>query len=236
MLILKPEVCANTIIDLGCGYGRSTLEILNACENVYLIGIDVECNKLINNVVGKTEYHVDFICCNSIALPIRDSAVNSITSILTIHELPTDSITSVLNEVNRVLIKGGYFLVIDKVKVKVENPSRELPLLTELAYHKAREYALGIKSLGVLTPKELIRLVVNAGFKLIKQGVLKRGKWLSGAGFLKCWGKETLKLINMISDEEKKAELMRLVNRIKEAALRYGHGPVNIIVALFKKP
>jgi len=104
MLILKPEVCANTIIDLGCGYGRSTLEILNACENVYLIGIDVECNKLINNVVGKTEYRVDFICCNSIALLIGGSVINSITSILIIHELPTDNAASVLNEVIRVLI------------------------------------------------------------------------------------------------------------------------------------
>ena len=53
-----------------------------------------------------------------------------------------------LDETWRILTPGGVLFFFDRILFEPRNPAEELIILTESAYHKAVEYALGAKYWG----------------------------------------------------------------------------------------
>jgi hypothetical protein len=58
---------------------------------------------------------------------------------------------------------------------------------------------------------------------------------MSGDKFLECYGVRRLKFLEVISSEEKRREIIQLVDEIKSKALIYGYGPVKARAMLFVK-
>ena len=231
--ILK-HVCNSVVLDIGSGFGRHTRLIYEACS-CYVVGVDVEFDKLLKAKDLCRDCIIDFICGDISRLPIRSSSVHGIVSILVLHEVEESKINDIIREVWRVLVDGASFLVIDKVLEEYRNPAEELVFLTELAYHKAIEYVYGAKLWGLRKVEELVERIVSRGFNVKYFDKIILGKWISGDEFLKHWGKKTLELLKKISNEDRRREIEGLVNKIRNTAKVYGYGPVRVVAIVFEK-
>ncbi len=229
------EICRPIIVDLGCGYGGSTSLLVETCVDSYVIAVDIVCSKLIEAKNRVRSLNVDFICCDMSRLPLRSSSVYTAFSLFTLHEIDVRYIDSSLDEINRILVSNGLFLVVDKILDGVSSPSEELAILTEFAYHRARELVYGEKAFGVKNSREVIDKISKHRFNLLKSSIVSLGKWINGEEFLRNWGKETLRLLEIIRDKESRKELEEVIEKIRSIALVHGYGPIKSIIALFKK-
>ena len=228
-------VCRGVIVDLGCGHGRSTELISRGCPSSLVIGIDLDCPR-VSDARKRLEESasIGLVCGDASELPFRSSSIGSAVALLALHEVDSDRVELLLREVRRVLREKGLFLVVDKVLTEFRSPAEELTVLTEVAYHKARELAYGEKAWGVRRPRELVESVEKAGFKTLKQEVYA-GRHIPPEEFLRSWGRDTLGILNTLPPGRVRKELEQLVERIKATAARHGYGPARILVALFAK-
>jgi len=234
--IIPNDICSPIIIDIGCGIGKSLYAICKKCgSRSYIIGLDLDCLKLVKAKDLVQDIYVELICCDVTKLPIRNESITTITMILTLHEVEESLINELFKDLIRVLRINGILFIIDKVLEKFNTKSEELSVIVEEAYHKAKEYALGYRSWGIRRAKDIVNLVENFGFKLLDKNIIKFGKWLNGNEFLKHWGKETLQLCNMITDHRRKKELLNIIKRIKLIASKHGYGPLTLLIAIFNK-
>ena len=224
------------ILDLGCGRGKITKKIINLCgENSLVIGLDIDLKRLREALNGLKEYgNVSLICSTSTKIPLREDIVDHIVSFMTLHELYEDEIDATLDEAHRVLKSGGKFIVGDKIRYKPASPSEELPLLTEYTYHKAIFYATGRRKWGLHEASQIINIIERRGFRLedIYHTITRK---VSPEEFFKSWGRDTLRYIKCIRDDENRDEITKLVDRIRDIAERHGYGPVKILFLVFKK-
>jgi ubiquinone/menaquinone biosynthesis C-methylase UbiE len=93
----------HTVLDVGCGFGKSTKMIEDKGD--YIIGIDVE----IFFDKSKFSHKVNFVSADAFSLPFRDETFDAVISLDVIEHVPDDS--SFLCEIKRVLKVGGIFLV-----------------------------------------------------------------------------------------------------------------------------
>jgi len=112
MLRLKPSLKI-TIVDVGCGSGHNTIEI--ARRGFYTIGLDISLS-MIN--LGRRRFkkkrltcYSDFIQADMLYLPFRDSSINSLVYIASIHHIPIGLCKRVLQEGYRCLKKLGLLVV-----------------------------------------------------------------------------------------------------------------------------
>lgn len=140
-----------------------------------------------------------------------------------------------LDEIWRILTPGGVLFFFDRILFKPRIPAEELVILTENAYHKALEYALGVKYWGLKTPEEYLSRIQERGFKLLETR-RARGKHVDGKTFLRSWGKDTQRLLETIKDNDKKRELESLIKRIREQGAQHGYGPAEYVIVVFEKP
>ena len=232
MLLSK---CGPVMLDLGCGYGRSAKLLKEVCKS-YVIGVDVDFEKLCSGRDTLSDLGgLDFICADAASLPLRDSSIDSVTAVLTLHEVGEAVIDRVLEEVRRVLSPNGNFLVIDKALITFGTPAEELTIMTELAYHKALEYVQRIRAWGVREVDKIIKKIVSKNFRAISSEIVVARAWISSKEFLASWGKDTVRLAQMIRCEAKRRELQELIHKIKNTARKHGYGPVKVLVAVFQK-
>lgn len=229
-------VCRGVVIDLGCGHGRSTELISRGCPGSLVIGIDLDCPR-VSDARKRLEESasIGLVCGDASELPFRSSSIGSAVALLTLHEVDSDRVELLLREVHRVLREKGLFLVVVKVLTEFRSPAEELTVLTEVAYHKARELAYGEKAWGVRRSRELMETVEKAGFKTLKQEEVYAGRHIPPEEFLRSWGRDTLRILNTLSPGWEREELEQLVKRIKATAARHGYGPARFLVALFAK-
>jgi len=170
------QVCGPVMLDLGCGHGRSTKFLRDICRS-YVVGVDVDFEKLRSGRDALSDLGgLDFICADAAYLPLRDSSINSVVAVLTLHEVDEAAIDRVLEEVRRVLRPNGDFLIIDKILTTFESPTEELTVMTEHAYHKALEYVQGIRAWGVRKVDEVIEKVVSKNFRAVSHELVVAGE------------------------------------------------------------
>ncbi len=235
-LIIRGFVCKfKYVVDVGTGSGKFIRSLVNVCKNSsqFIIGVDIDCERLYKAKDPLNEYLVDLVCSDASRSPFRNGSADLITMFLTLHEVEEDIVDSIILEAKRVLKKDSLLLFIDKYLFKASKPSEEVSLMTEEAYHKAMEYAEGIKLWGLREPKEYIGKFTQHGFKVIlKKDV--RGKHINGETFIKSWGRDTVRLANAIGDESRRNEVMSLVSKIRELGVKHGYGPVRLILLILK--
>jgi SAM-dependent methyltransferase len=104
------------ILDLGCGYGRSTVAFAAMTRGVEVTGIDLSasCLKLATiEVPADLRGRVTYRQANAEAPPMPDEAFDVVTSTMLLHELPRGALLSVIAESGRLLSPGGVAVHLD---------------------------------------------------------------------------------------------------------------------------
>ncbi len=147
-----------TILDVGCGFGKSTKIIEHKGD--YIVGVDVE------NFFDKSHFssNVDFVLADAFSLPFQDEKFDAVISLDVIEHVPDDH--SFLCEIKRVLKVGGIFLLGTPNKERLIN--RIKAIFGLLHYPMVVGYCLGkpFIHLREYSEQELVRILRIYGFKL----------------------------------------------------------------------
>jgi SAM-dependent methyltransferase len=104
------------VLDLGCGYGRSTVAFATLTPGADVTGIDLSasCLKLATiEVPADLASRVTYRQANAEAPPMPDGAFDLVTSTMLLHELPQIALLSVIAETARLLSPGGVAVHLD---------------------------------------------------------------------------------------------------------------------------
>jgi ubiquinone/menaquinone biosynthesis C-methylase UbiE len=118
------------LLDIGCGTGRTLLQLAVAHPMLEMIGVDLSpyyVDRARKVLAGAS--NVQLLALNAEELPFRDGFFDVVTSVFTFHELPRSVRRRVLQEMHRVLRPGGLVLIEDSAQKYDAN---------ELAYFMAR--------------------------------------------------------------------------------------------------
>ncbi len=106
------------ILDVGCGTGRTLLQIATALPDQQYFGVDLspfyveEARSTLRDV-----REVTLLADNAESLPFRDGHFDIVTSAFVFHELPKRSRQGVLREMARVLRPGGLLTIVDSAQL-----------------------------------------------------------------------------------------------------------------------
>lgn len=107
------------LLDAGCGTGYFTISAAKILKNNKVTGIDI-----IPEIVGiakdkaKGTDNIEFIVCKEYSFPIGNESMRYVLLSNVMHEIEDKS--RYFSEVRRVLKEGGYLLIIDWDKRKME--------------------------------------------------------------------------------------------------------------------
>ena len=110
------EYQPNKILDMACGFGKSTQPFYSAFPEANVAGIDLSapCLKLAASVAKQNEVkNVNFRQANAEKTPFQNEEFDFITSTMLLHELPPKSIKAVFAEAHRLLTPGGKMTHLD---------------------------------------------------------------------------------------------------------------------------
>jgi SAM-dependent methyltransferase len=93
-------------LDIGCGNGRHTALLSDACERA--VGIDASAALA---AVARERVRADFLLGDASRLPVRSGRVDLAVYVATLHHLPAGARADSLTELERVLASGGRALV-----------------------------------------------------------------------------------------------------------------------------
>lgn len=105
------------LLDLACGTGRFTAQIMRAFPRLQASAIDMSPNYTAKAREMLAPWpHVDVMAGAGEALPLADDSFDVIVSVYLFHELPVKVREAVIGEAARVLRPGGLFIVADSLQ------------------------------------------------------------------------------------------------------------------------
>ena len=113
---LKHQNSVDTIIDLGCGFGKSTRPIAEYATKSSIIALDLSepCIKLAREEAKKNKLNnVTFSQADARITSCKDETIDLATSTMLLHEMPESGIIELLSETFRILKPGGRALHLD---------------------------------------------------------------------------------------------------------------------------
>ncbi len=110
------EIGGEKILDVGCGFGRLTLDIAEHNPESKVFGVDLFDSltgqaRMNAGVLGKK--NVEFKTASVYCLPFEDSSFETVNSFFMLHHL--DEIPKGLLEIRRVLQKQGRFVAVEPI-------------------------------------------------------------------------------------------------------------------------
>lgn len=110
---LKPLLADKIILDLGCGTGKYLKIFSQICKKLY--GLDLSSEQLgIAQKKVENKPHINLIQCSAETIPLKENSVDIIVAcwfLGTILDLKKRS--KILNEMTRVLKKGGKIVLVE---------------------------------------------------------------------------------------------------------------------------
>ncbi len=111
-----PKIEGEKILDVGCGFGRLTLDIANQNPGSEVFGVD-----LFDSLTGQARMNaevlgvknVEFRTASAYDLPFEDGSFETVSSFFMLHHL--DEIPKGLKEIRRVLQKEGRFVAVEPI-------------------------------------------------------------------------------------------------------------------------
>jgi len=110
-----PEGDYRDILDMGCGFGKSTRPFVDRFPAARVVGIDLSAPvlKLAHRQAEKLRKRIAFSQRAAEATGFADSSFDLVTATMVIHELPMPAVRRVLAEAYRLLRRGGRLIVLD---------------------------------------------------------------------------------------------------------------------------
>jgi len=156
---------AKSVLDIGCGTGNLSLEIVKRLPSGgHVIGVDAgeKMVALAKNKLQERQMPIQFLRVSAESVPFKDEVFDCVFNVFLLHHLPMELKIAAFKEMYRVLKKGGELVTVD-----VDKPSTLLGKLIGLSRYHVKEIRDNMK-----VPLEL--LLTDAGFNNIK--ILKK-KW-----------------------------------------------------------
>lgn len=111
-----PRRVYRQIVDLGCGFGKSTWPLARAYPEAEVIGVDLSAPCL-RMAAARTRAlglpNLRFVQAPADATGLADGSVDLVTSTMLIHEVPLDVLAGVFREAARLLAPGGLLRFLD---------------------------------------------------------------------------------------------------------------------------
>lgn len=105
-----------SVLDMGCGFGKCAFPIARVFDRAQVVGIDLSapCLRLAAHTAQQEGLgNIRFEQVNALQTPYADARFDLVTSTQLLHELPVDSIEQVLAESYRLLKPGGLVAHLD---------------------------------------------------------------------------------------------------------------------------
>lgn len=106
-----PEIAGATrVVDLGCGFGKSTQVLPGTYPGAEIIGVDLSAPnlKLAHAQAEQREQSIRWKWGASYDTGIESESVDLVTGTMMLHEMPQEQIEATLAEAARILKPGGY--------------------------------------------------------------------------------------------------------------------------------
>lgn len=103
------------IVDLGCGFGKSTRPFAAHHPDADVIGIDLSAPvlRLAHAQAAERGSPIRFIQADAADTGLDDASVDLVTATMLIHEIPPDGLREVFAEIARILSPGGRVRILD---------------------------------------------------------------------------------------------------------------------------
>jgi ubiquinone/menaquinone biosynthesis C-methylase UbiE len=103
------------ILDLACGFGKSTRPFVGAFPQAEVVGIDLSAPnlKLAHHQAERLGKRITFSQRNAEATGYPDGSFDLVTATMFIHEIPMPSVRRVIEEAHRLLRPGGLLAFLD---------------------------------------------------------------------------------------------------------------------------
>lgn len=105
------------VLDIGCGFGRSTLAFANLGPTVEAVGIDLSasCVRLAAQIAETRSegQRTRYVQADGADVPLPDGSFDVITSTMLLHEMPPEAIRQLIAESHRLLAPGGIAVHLD---------------------------------------------------------------------------------------------------------------------------
>jgi len=110
-----PQRRYDRIVDLGCGFGKSTWPLKNAFPDADVIGVDLAapCLKLAAQRASERGLDIRFRQADGMATGLEAASADLVTSTMFVHEIPLDLLPQVFDEAARLLKPGGVLRFLD---------------------------------------------------------------------------------------------------------------------------
>ena len=159
----------DTILDIGCGGGRTINRLANIAKKGKIIGVDysmdcVNWSKEFNKELID-EKRVEVYNANVQKLPFENDKFNVVTAVETIYFWP-DLLKS-FKEVKRVLKSSGTFIVINEMYISDKFKEKNDEYVDKMALH---------------TPEQLKKLFIEVGYKDVSIYVCEENNWMCCSG------------------------------------------------------
>jgi SAM-dependent methyltransferase len=106
----------NRLVDLGCGFGKSTLPFAQAAPAAETIGVDLAAPalRLAARLGADAQARgLRYVQADARATSLPDGEADVVTTTMVLHELPPDAIEAMLREAQRLLRPGGLSIHLD---------------------------------------------------------------------------------------------------------------------------
>lgn len=110
-----PDRQYRRIVDLGCGFGKSTRPFKQRWPQAEVIGLDLSAPvlRLAHQHAAESRLDIEFRQRDAQQTGLPDSSVDLVTATMVIHELPPPVLRTMLTETARMLAPGGLLRVLD---------------------------------------------------------------------------------------------------------------------------
>ena len=114
--LISRYITPTSIVDFGCGFGKSTQSLPEHFAQASVIGIDISepclrfaAQSAVDHKIGNLSYLQ--ACAEQTGL--SSASMDLVTSTMLLHEMPPSAITATIAEASRLLAPGGYAIHLD---------------------------------------------------------------------------------------------------------------------------
>src|SRR5262249_37296074 len=109
------DIAPKRVLDLGCGYGKTTFSLKRRWPAAEGIGLDpsLPCLRLARRLAADRGLAIDWRQGIGERLPFADGSLDLVTVTMVLHEAPPEAVRVILGEIRRVLRPGGRLAMLE---------------------------------------------------------------------------------------------------------------------------